>query len=207
MNARKQQETQAQDKLNLSLLGSYAQQNRDITKDPSGDFKYGGQGYSVGPKTPDLLDSLKAQQNTPEALVRKQATDALAKDENFKNLMRQGKYGEADKLKDKYIQIFSGQYVPEENQGGGGNWFTEGLKRGTVNGVSSAISGGSPVGAAMATAGLAKKGIDAVFGKKKSSTGYKNPGALPNGSKISDAEWNAASLQQQQALLDKFGLR
>jgi len=215
LNARKQQEKQSQDKLNLSLLGAYAQQNRDITKDPNGAFAYGNQNYSVGGAQPDLMDNLKAQQGgiipmsagVNEAQIKKQVVEALAKDDNFKTLMRRGKYDEADALRDQYIQIYSGQYQPEEKKNGN-NWFVGGLKKGFNDATNPSIGNlSNPMSlATLGTAGLAKKGYDAVFGKKKTGNGYKKPTKLPDGRVISDSVWASASLQQQKALLDKYGL-
>ena len=97
-NKKKAAEQENRDKLGLALLTAYAQQDRNIAPDPSGGVQYGGQNYSVGQGSPNVINQKKLwdmglgniPQQYKEVQARKRVADRLNKNSTFQTWTSSG---------------------------------------------------------------------------------------------------------------------
>ena len=173
-----------QNKLNLSLLTAYANQNRTITPDASGGLSYNGQNYDVGNANPNMLDQIRGMRSglipmTPEFKMQ-EATSMVNKALNtgytpYTELLQAKKFKEASLLKENMLMMALDR-IPKKAKSN--NWLKN---------------------------IFSKKSVPQVIPQGLQKPDYVQ---APDGEKINipQEDWDAASPDEQQALLDAYGL-
>ena len=204
MTAQKQQQQDQQNKLGLALLTAYAQQNRDI-KPGSGPINFGGQKYSVGNKQLNPLDRKRSMDIGDESITpeykrikaENMAKEYLGKKWNWLQLSTSSnlkKRQEAQTQLDNLTALYMGESVDQGASSDKFDW--KGAKKvlDTMKNVNPYYQIGEQ----------SKK----FFGKKTNAITKPNylPGPDGNEIQVSQEDWDNASPEEQQALLNAYGL-
>ena len=197
MAAQKQQEQDQQSKLGLALLTAYAQQDRTITPGGTGGIQYGGQNYAIGDKSQSTSDIIKRQKHgldpmttdTKRLLAENMAKDQLGKKWNWLKKSTSKSAKQRQQAQEQYDNLV--------------NFFMEKGVGGDVGGGSARPdfnSFGSPNASAQAFFNQGNQRTKQITKPKYL------PGPDGNDIEVTQEDWDSATPEEQQSLLNAYGL-